>query len=166
MPPGGYDADMSAVPLPGTALTRGTIVPGVAFDDLARDREVRAWDFRGRTPLVLAFLHPACDPCAAYARDLAAAGPQIEEAGGRVFAVLPEASSMAIPELVDREGRGVRGMLGPSGEVPTLVVTDRYAAAWESYPSVGHDFPPAGEIVDTVWHLATMCEECGIIAWE
>lgn len=154
----------SVTTLPGTLLTRGDVLPGTALFDPTTGEEVRAWDFRGKRALVLSFLHRGCDACARFARELAGAESEIRLAGARCFAVLPGRSPSALPVLVDREGRATQRFLGLEGMLPTIVVTDRYAAGWESYPVLGHDFPPVAEVVGDLWHLATMCEECGIIA--
>lgn len=155
----------SVTALPGTALTRGDVLPGTALTDPASGDEIRVWDFRGRAALVLCFLHAACDACATFARELDAAQPEMALTDARAFAIFPQGSPSALPALVDPEGEATRRILGAEGELPTLVVTDRYAAAWESYPILGHDFPPIAEVVGDLWHLATMCEECGVMAW-
>ena len=55
--------------------------------------------------------------------------------------------------------------LGPGGAPPVVLVLDRYAAAWASYPAPGHRFPEPGEVVATLGHLAGMCPECGAATW-
>lgn len=155
----------SVTTLAGTRLARGDVLPGTALRDPASGDEVRAWDFRGKTALVLCFLHAGCEACASFARDLADEGDELRLTGARAYVVLPNAASSVLPVLVDPEGEATRRFLGPEGEPPTIVVTDRYAAAWDSYAILEHDFPPASEVVGDLWHLATMCEECGIIAW-
>ncbi|HEX6262412.1 MAG TPA: hypothetical protein VF097_06150 [Actinomycetota bacterium] len=150
----------------GTTLVRGDVLPGTPLIDAATGAEVRIWDFRGRTALVLCFLHPACEACERFAAGLAEMESEFRLTGARAFAVLREPSPSALPVLVDGHGEASRRLLGPEGELPTIVVTDRYAAAWESYPVLGHDFPPVSEIVGDLWHLATICEECGIVAWQ
>ncbi|HEX6207733.1 MAG TPA: hypothetical protein VF058_05170 [Actinomycetota bacterium] len=152
--------------LPGTTLARGEVLPGTPLIDAATGGEVRVWDFRGRTALVLCFLHLACEACERFAAGLAEAESEIRLTGACAFAVLREPAPSALPVFVDGDGDASRRFLGPEGALPTILVADRYAAAWESYPVLGHDFPPASEIVGDLWHLATMCEECGIMAWE
>lgn len=151
--------------LAGTAIARGDVLPGTPLLDPSRGDEVRAWDFRGKAALVLCFLHPGCEACEAFGSDLAEEEREVRLTGARAFAVLSEVAPSALPVLVDRDGRAAARFLGPGAELPTILVTDRYAAAWGSYPAPGHDVPPVSEVVGDLWHLATMCEECGIMAW-
>jgi hypothetical protein len=52
--------------------------------------------------------------------------------------------------------------LGVEPELPVVLVVDRDGAAWRSYPATGHRFPDPEEVTATLWHLATMCPECGV----
>lgn len=149
--------------LRGTTLTRGEVVPGTPLVDATSGKQVRAWDFRGRTALVLCFLHARCRACEIFAHELAAEEEEIRLTAARTFAVLPVPGRSGLPVLVDVEGRAAERFL--EGDLPAIVMTDRYAAAWETYPVLEHAFPPVSEVVRDLWHLATTCEECGIIAW-
>lgn len=143
--------------LPGTALERGRVLPGVR---VGADGWT-PWRLRGRAPQVLAFLHPDCPPCEAWSRDLAAA----DLSTARAFAVMERAGPSALPVLVDTGGRARERLLGAGGELPTIVVADRHAAAWESYVGAGHDLPSAGEIVATLRHAEITCADCAAPGW-
>ena len=149
MPP-----DLDVVPaLPGTVLTPGRVVPGAELVEASTGRAFNPWTYRQRASLVLAFVHSSCEDCAAFVRRLETdAGDDIRLAGGRVVAVLADAG-------------GADRFIDPS-EAPVLVVLDRYAAAWSSYPAQRHAFPSPSEVSATLWHLATMCPECGVSTWD
>lgn len=155
--------------LAGTLLEADQVVPGVPMTDAATGRPVRAWDFRHRRALVLAFLHADCAACEAYGRDLAAVREDLSGAGAEARAVLPAGTSGdgegALPALIDETGRAVRRFLEAPEAVPLVLLIDRFGAAWRSYPSPGHDFPSTDEVVASLWHVATMCPECGVSTW-
>jgi hypothetical protein len=133
--------------LAGTVLERGRIVPGAALRDARTGREVGAWSLRGRSALVIAFVHAGCERCASFVGELEDREEEIRTAGGRLLAV----------------DDGSRAMwLGADPELPVVLVVDRDGAAWRSYPAAGHLFPDPEEVTATLWHLATMCPECGV----
>lgn len=134
--------------LPGTTLDRGRVVPGAPLRNLATGDDVSAWSFRGRTALVLCFLHEGCDACSSFLRSLDSIEEDLRVAQAKVLAVSPDA-------------RATERFLG-SAELPLVVIVDRDGAAWTSYPAPQHDFPDPKELAATAWHLATMCPECGV----
>jgi hypothetical protein len=138
--------------LPGTSLEPGRVVPGVELEDRGGP-SVRVWDHRQRSALALSFLHADCAACDAFQRRLEAeAASELDVTRSRAVAVRNDGS----PAL--------SRFLGEA-EPPVLVIVDRYGAAWRSYPASGHDFPEPSEVAATLWHLATMCPECGDTAW-
>lgn len=139
--------------LAGTTLERGRVIPGASLREARSGRELPVLGLRGRKALVLCVLHQGCDACERFGEALAEAEGDIAAADGRVLLLSPDA-------------RAVKRLLGPDGVIPTVIVTDRYAAGWEAYPAPDHDFPPVTEVVATLWHLATMCPECGVSTWE
>lgn len=149
--------------LPATVLEAGAVVPDVRLVDPAGG-EVALSSFRQRRALVLAFLHDACDACRRYARDLAAAEPEIGWAGGVVRAVTDRDPDPSLPALLDPGGRA-RGRLLATGE-PAVLVIDRYGAAWAAWPAPDHAFPEPAEVAASVRHEAFQCPECGVSTWE
>ena len=145
--------------LPGTVLERGRVLPGVSL--VAGGGAWTPWSLRGCSAQVLAFLHAACDACDAWAVDLAGA----ELHGARAFAILDRPAVSALPVLVDPGGAARATLLGDRGEVPTVLVADRYAAAWEAYPAPGHDLPAAEEIAATIRHAEISCTDCAAPGW-
>jgi hypothetical protein len=65
-------------------------------------------------------------------------------------------------EVIRDPGSEARRRFLGEEDPPVLVVVDRYGAAWRSYPAPFHDFPEPPEVAATLWHLATMCPECGV----
>jgi hypothetical protein len=142
-----------ATRLAGTALERGQVLPGAAVREAGSGRELPIRELRGRKALVLCLLHEDCEACERFWARLSGASSDVAAADGRMVRMA-------------EDGPSLRRFLGPDGSVPTVLITDRYAAGWESYPAPGHAFPPVEEIVSTLWHLATMCPECGVPTWE
>ena len=139
--------------LPGTVLESGRVVPGVALVERRSGSPVKLWDHRQRASLVVSFLHAACDACERFQVALEdEAGPDLATARARAIAVRGDGSA------------GAARFVGPDGS-PLVLVIDRYGAAWRSYPAPGHDFPDPREVAATIWHLSTMCPECGDTAW-
>jgi AhpC/TSA family protein len=150
--------------LAGTTLERNAPIPQFRLTQAASDREVTPWDLKGRRALVLAFLHDGCPECAGFAEDLAARGDQFQVADATVYAIA-SAAVPPLPTLLDPSGDVTRAYLGPDGEVPTVVLADRYGAAWAAYGGLAHDLPSVGELAATAWHMALSCADCAVPVW-
>jgi AhpC/TSA family protein len=150
------------VRLAGTTLARNDPIPQFRLS-LHDGAEFTPWDLKGRRALVLAFLHPACAECTAFAEELTARAAQFQVADASVYAVAPGAVG-PLPTLLD-DGSVSRSYLGEDGEVPTVVLADRYGAAWAAYPGPAHDLPTVGELAATVWHMALQCADCSVPVW-
>jgi hypothetical protein len=133
--------------LPGTVLEPGRVVPGAPLADARTGHDVSAWSLRGRGSMVIAFVHAGCPRCANYIGRLERREPDLQTADGQLLVV---------------EDGSLSPWLGEEGQLPLVLVVDRDGAAWRSYPASLHDFPEPAEVVATVWHLATMCPECGV----
>jgi hypothetical protein len=133
--------------LPGTVLERGRVVPGALLTDVRTGDRVSAWSLRGRRAVVIAFVHAGCSKCEAFLAELEGHTEEMAAAGGQL--------------LVVGDGSVTR-WLGEGAELPLVLVVDRDGAAWRSYPAAGHAFPDPAEVTATLWHLATMCPECGV----
>ncbi len=152
------------VRLLGTTLERNRAVPQFRLEQAETGRALAPWDLKGRRALVLAFLHPGCARCSEFADELAARHDQFEVADAEVFAVAGEPVA-PLPTLLDRDGTVTRSYLGPDGDVPTVVMADRYGAAWSAYPGFAHDLPTVGELAATAWHMALQCADCAVPVW-
>jgi hypothetical protein len=151
--------------LPGTALEKDRVVPGTPMTEASTGTEVSMWDFRQRFSVAACFLHDRCERCAAYVRKLADLEDDFRVVDARAIVVLSERGVLDLPVWVDVGGRARQRLLGPSAELPVILVADRYGAAWKSFPSRDHAFPPLEEVVATLRHLAFQCPECGVPEW-
>ena len=106
--------------------------------------ELSAWDHRGRTALLVCFLHGSCAECNGFRGAL----DELEEdlRLTRTRLVLAEPSER---------------FLG-SSEAPVILLVDRDGAAWSSHDARGHEFPSREELSTSLWHLATTCEQCEV----
>ena len=146
----------------------------------ADGRTVRAWDYKQKKSLVIAFLHAGCAPCDALLEKLAARAPDLAEREAVVLAVYdrvpqPRAAADLPPQIVlaaDMSGRSQRAYLGkdafgPAGQARVGVfVADRYGelyAQWES--STDDGLPGAGEALEWLAQIQVACEECGASHW-
>jgi hypothetical protein len=151
--------------LAGTALEKDRVVPGTPMTEPSSGAEVSMWDFRQRFSVAFCFLHDRCEPCAGYARKLADLEGDLREIDARAIVVLSEPGALDLPVWIDVRARARQRLLGPSGELPMILIVDRYGAAMRSFPSRDHAFPLPGEVVATLRHLAFQCPECGVPEW-
>ena len=152
------------VRLEGTTLERDRPIPQFRLTDPRTGRELSPWSVKGRRGLALAFLHGACDECAAIAEELAAVSGQLSAADTDLFAIAPEPVA-PLPTLIDEGGEVARAYLGADGHLPTVVLADRYGSAWAAYRGFGHELPTTGELVATAWHMELSCADCSVPAW-
>lgn len=143
--------------LSGTALVHDEIVPRESFTEMPGGARRTLTDFRQRNALVVCFLHDDCEPCLKWARALSDVRRDIELADARVRVVARSDGQWPFPVFVDRDLRGSTRLLG-GGDYPVIVLLDRYAAAWESWPARDHAFPAPEEVVGTL--VKIMCSEC------
>lgn len=151
--------------LEGTNLENERVVPGTPMISESSGASVSLWDLRQRVASAVCFLHERCEPCAAFARKLAASESELRGADAIAFAVVSEAADLELPMWIDEDAQARGSFLGPRAELPLVLVVDRYGAAARSFPCGGHAFPPSEEIVATLWHLAMQCPECGVSEW-
>jgi hypothetical protein len=144
------DLAQEPVQLSGTALASGQLLPDVAFIDAQTGKQWRAGQLRQRSALVLCFMHADCEPCQDLLARLADREEDIRWADAQVRVVLPVPAASPFPVLVDQHGKAQSRMLGHNGQIPTLVVANRYTAVVEAYPAAGHDFPDLEQIIATL----------------
>jgi hypothetical protein len=151
--------------LAGTELELDRVVPGTPMTAASSGAQVSLWDFRQRVAVAVCFLHERCEPCAAFAWDLAPLERELRDLDAVALAITAEVGDLALPIWVDEDARARERFLGRKGELPIVLIVDRYGAAQRSFPSRDHAFPPQEEIVATVRHLAMQCPECGVSEW-
>jgi len=142
-------------------------------------RLVRAWDFKQKKSLVVAFLDTECDSCEGFLWRLVehAAGARSKDAV--VLAACLEAPQAKLTERLpegiflgaDPSGRAARAFLGSaalSGRGllhPAVYVADRYGELAAQWLARGHQFPAVGEILTCLHQLEIACEECTSPSW-
>lgn len=140
-------------------------MPGTPMLDASSGAEVTMWDFRQRFSVAVCFLHDRCEVCAGYARKLADLEDDLHEIDARAIVVLSEPGTLDLPVWVDERARARQRFLATASDPPVILIVDRYGAAWRSFPSRDHAFPPPAEVVATLRHLAFQCPECGVPEW-
>ena len=137
-------------------------------------RTIRAWDFKQKRSLAIAFLDAGCEPCADFLRCLSGHATELREKNAVAFVVflespppiLHESLSAGIFAGVDFPGRGVRAFLGKdtiSSEGLArrgVFVVDRYGELFSEWIVPKHDFPTAGAILSALSQIEIVCEEC------
>jgi hypothetical protein len=142
-------------------------------------RTVRAWDFKQKKNLVIAFLDVGCAPCEDFVHKLAERGGDLRAKEAVALAVFievpPQGLTEALPPEIfagsDVSGRAARAFLGEDALSPTglgrrgIFVTDRYGELAGHWLATGHEFPPLGEILACLNQLEIACEECSSPQW-
>jgi hypothetical protein len=142
-------------------------------------RSIRAWNFKQKKNLVIAFLDADCTLCADFLRQLAAHAADLREKETVALAVFltppPAVLTDSLPrEIVagcDMSGYGARAYLGDDafswrGLVRRGVfVADRYGELFAQWPITAHKFPALEEIISSLNQIEMACEECNTPAW-
>ncbi len=160
-------------------LTLREVVPPLTVQT-PDGRTVRAWDYKQKKNLVIAFLHSDCWRCRAFVEDLARHAAQLAES--EAVAMLVETAppgllaAARLPEqlILGAEPGGVAhrkyfgaDAIGPTGEPRAGVfVADRYGelfACWAAREE--HELPVAADVLDWLGQIEVACEECGLSEW-
>ena len=142
-------------------------------------RTIRAWDFKQKKNLVIAFLDTDCELCADFLRQLAARAEDLREKETVTLAVFltppPAVLTDSLPKEIvagcDMSGYGARAYLGDDafsahGLVRRGVfVADRYGELFAQWPITAHKFPALEEIISSLNQIEMACEECSAPAW-
>jgi hypothetical protein len=142
-------------------------------------RSIRAWNFKQKKNLVIAFLDTDCALCADFLRQLAARAADLREKETVALAVFltppPAVLTDPLPKEIvagcDMSGYGARAYLGDDafsarGLVRRGVyVADRYGELFAQWPLVTHNFPALAEIFSSLDQTEMACEECDTPAW-
>jgi len=139
---------------------------------------IRAWDYKQKKNLVIAFLHAGCRRCEEFLSKLAACAAELAEreaVGLVVFAeALPAFENLPAQVIVaaDIRGRSQRAYLGeeafgPGGQERVGVfVADRYGELYAQWVARDEDgLPGMGELLDWLGQIQVACEECGVSHW-
>ncbi len=153
----------------GAILTRQLIPPVTART--AEGKTVRAWDYKQKRNLVIAFLHADCARCEGWLAQLAERAADLSEREAVVLAVYAEApprtaETLSAPLIAaaDATGHSQRAFLGREAFGPAgldrvgVFVADRYGelyAQWVTPDAAG--LPAAAEILSTLWQIQVAC---------
>ena len=142
-------------------------------------RTIRAWDFKQKRNLVIAFLDADCAMCAGFLRRLAARAADLREKETIALAVylapLPAALTDSLPKEIiagcDMSGYGARAYLGDDafsarGLVRRgIFIADRYGELFAQWTLAAPNFPTLEEIFGSLDQIEMACEECSTPAW-
>jgi hypothetical protein len=162
------NANISA-PMNKPLLLRQLIPPVTAR--AAEGAVVRAWDYKQKRNLVIAFLHADCARCEAWLAQLAARAADLSEREAVVLIIYAEAPprvsvNFPAPLIVasDVTGHSQRAFLGrdtfsPAGlDRAGVFVTDRYGELYAQWVERDADELPAPrEILSTLWQIEVAC---------
>lgn len=137
----------------------------------AEGKIIRAWDYKQKRPLVIAFLHSDCAPCAAWLEQLAASGAELSEREAIALVIYTEtlvrkAAELTSPLIAASDATGHsqtaflgREAFGPAGlDRVGVFVTDRYGDLFGQW--IGRDaadLPAQKEILDTLSVIQIIC---------
>ena len=153
----------------GALLTRQLIPPVTART--AEGRIVRAWDYKQKRNLVIAFLHADCPRCASWLAHLATRATDLIEQEAIVLAVYAETPPRTTELLdaplmaaADLTGHSQSAFLGREPFSPAgldrvgVFVADRYGelyAQWVAPDATG--LPSTIDILSTLWQVQVAC---------
>jgi hypothetical protein len=158
-------------------LTLRHLIPPLTARTLAGD-VVRAWDYKQKKSLLVAFLHAGCTQCAALAARIVARSAELIELDSAALVVSLEEPRWGVSAVApvifatDTAGRAAREYLGQDVFTSQglsrvgLFVADRYGelfAQWEGRDA--GDLPPLADALKWLAHTQIICEECGTPQW-
>ena len=142
-------------------------------------KTLRAWDYKQKRSLVIAFLHTGCRRCEGFVENLAARAAELAEREAQALVVFAEAPALRVENLpahvvvaADMSGRSQRAYLGGDAfgqagqERLGVFVADRYGelyAQWVAREEGG--LPGVGEVLEWLGQIQLACEECGVSEW-
>lgn len=150
--------DLDPAPLAGTAVAAGALLPDVTLTEAGTGQDWRPSQLRQRAAQVLCFMHDECPACADFLERLADRREDLAWSDTQVRVVGSRPTEGPFPVLLDPHATARQRILGPAGQVPTLVVADRYTAVTEAHPAPDHDFPDPEDLLTSLRLLACDCE--------
>jgi hypothetical protein len=151
-------------------LTRQMIPPITAHT--AAGRTIRAWDFKQKKNLIIAFLDAGCPATEIFLRHLAGQAARLTELEAQALVIFPELPRSALAEIspqeiilaADMSGRATRAYLGKDalshGGPATwgIFVTDRYGELFAQWSGGGNaSLPAVGEILSWLLRIEMEC---------
>lgn len=159
-------------------LRTRSLIPPLSIQ-LPNGRMARAWDFKQKKNLVIAFLDAGCSSCENFLEQIATRAGELGAKDAIVVVALLEppparlAEALPVEILVGSEvsGRAARAFLGDDAlssrglEQRGVFVADRYGELFAQWLVRGHEFPAPGEIISRLDEAEMACDQCGAPAW-
>lgn len=151
-------------------LTARTLAGGV----------VRAWDFKQKRALLIAFLHAGCARCEEFSQRVRESSAQLAEHEATTLLIFPEPPRGAWTEnlpanvivAADLSGRSQAAFLGAdaygnSGQrMLGAFVTDRYGELYAQWTGADESaLPSVRDALGWLAQIQVACEECGVSHW-
>ena len=142
-------------------------------------RTVRAWDYKQKKNLVIAFLDTDCTPCEEFLRALVASAAALREKDAVALVVFLEQPARRVTDSLpsgiivgaDMPGNSARAFLGEDAFASHgfvrggVFVTDRYGELFAQWTIERHKFPAMAEILTALDYVEMACDECSEPSW-
>jgi|SRR5208282_1468946 len=139
---------------------------------------VRAWDFKQKKNLVIAFLDAECALCEDFLRRLAARAGELREREAVTLVAFLAPPALGFTDSLRKEiiagcdvpGHGARAYLGEDAFAARglvrggVFVADRYGELFAQWALDGHRFPGMEEIFGALEQIEMGCEGCEVPA--
>ncbi len=160
-------------------LRIGQLIPPLSIHT-PDGRTARAWDYKQKKNLVIAFLDLECAHCTEFLRGLAARVAELHEKEGVALIVFPQQPSNRVTDSLpaeiivgsDTPGRAAREFLGDDAFSARgfvrggVFVTDRYGELSAQWPIERHEFPEIDEIMRALDYVQMACDHCAAPLWQ
>jgi hypothetical protein len=142
-------------------------------------RTVRAWDYKQKKNLVIAFLDTDCGPCEEFLRALVTNAAELRDKAAVALVVFLEQPARRVTDSLppgiivgaDMPGNSARAFLGEDAFASRgfvrggVFVTDRYGELFGQWTIECHKFPAIAEILAALDHVEMACDECSAPLW-
>jgi hypothetical protein len=136
-------------------------------------RTVRAWDYKQKKNLVIAFLDTDCGPCEEFLRALVANAAELRDKAAVALIVFLEQPPRRVTDSLppgiivgaDMPGNSACAFLGEDAFASRgfvrggVFVTDRYGELFAQWTTERHKFPAIAEILAALDHVEMACDE-------
>jgi len=142
-------------------------------------RTVRAWDYKQKKNLVIAFLDTDCGPCEEFLRALVTNAAELRDKAAVALVVFLEQPARRVTDSLppgiivgaDMPGNSARAFLGEDAFASRgfvrggVFVTDRYGELFAQWVIERHKFPAIAEIFAALNYVEMACDECSTPLW-
>jgi hypothetical protein len=140
---------------------------------------VRAWDYKQKKNLIIAFLDTDCAPCEEFLRALTANAAALRGKDAVALLIFLEQPARYLTDSLpagiivgsDISGRSARAFLGEDAFASGgfvrggVFVTDRYGELFAQWTIERHKFPAIAQILAALDHAQMACDECSTPLW-